>query len=283
MGAQGADGGFPRLDQGGAQDALSLLEAIGAAGAAGFAHAGAERQRPVGDAHNVGESDLGGRARQDEAALAAAQAVQKARLAQIEQDGFEEFGRQAARRGGDLGRAHRRAIRPPAVCSAFGGSYVTFLPALARDVLHQGSAGLGFLYAMVGAGAVAGAYVLTRIPDRFLRATPMLAALALGVSLVAFSQSRHFELSLALAFPCSMSLMLVGGATNSIVQLNAHNSMRGRVMGLYAMSFMGMAPSGALFLGLLAERIGTSATIGLGGLVCLMAAATARRAATKAR
>jgi MFS family permease len=172
-------------------------------------------------------------------------------------------------------QAIRHALLLIAACSAFGGSYITFMPALARDVLHQGSGGLGLLYGMVGAGAFTGAYVLTRIPDRFLRRTPILAALALGLSLIAFSQSRHFGLSLVLAFPAAFSLMLVGGATNSIVQLNAHNSMRGRVMGLYAMSFMGMAPSGALLLGFLAERIGTAATIGVGGVACLLAAATA--------
>ena len=96
-----------------------------------------------------------------------------------------------------------------AVCSAFGASYVAFLPAFARDVLHLGSEGLGVLYGAVGAGALIGAYVLVRVPNRHLAATPIVAAAVFGASLMAFSYSHWFDISVALLLPSSFSLMLL--------------------------------------------------------------------------
>ncbi len=161
------------------------------------------------------------------------------------------------------------------VCSAFGAAYLTLLPAFARDVLHQDSQGLGYLYGGVGAGALLGAYALARVPDRHLMMTPLVAALGFGLSLIAFSQSHIFWLSLLLLTPCSFSLMLLGGATNSIVQLVSRDDMRGRVVAFYAMAFLGMMPWGSLILGFVAEHFGTSLAVTFGGLACILGAAFA--------
>jgi len=157
-------------------------------------------------------------------------------------------------------------------CSIFGAPYVPMLPAIARDALHQGSTGLGFLYGAVGAGALAGAYALMQVPDRHLTLTPVAAALGFGLSLLAFSQSHWYALSLLLLAPCAFCLILLGGSTNSIIQIAAREDMRGRVVALYAASFMGMVPWGALLLGSMAERLGISLTIALGGGACICAA-----------
>jgi MFS family permease len=159
-----------------------------------------------------------------------------------------------------------------AFCSAFGAAYLSLLPAFARDVLHQGSEGLGFLYTAVGAGAFSGAYALARVPDRHLFATPVAAALCFGVSLVLFSQSHWYALSLALLLPASFSLMLLGGSTNSIIQLLSRDDMRGRVVAFYAMGFLGMTPWGALMLGWVAEHFGTGRAVAMGGTICILAA-----------
>ena len=157
-------------------------------------------------------------------------------------------------------------------CSAFGASYLTLLPAFARDVLHQGSEGLGFLYGGVGAGALMGAYALARVPDRHLLTAPVVAALGFGLALIAFSQSHIYWLSLLLLMPCSFCLMLLGGSTNSIIQLASRDDMRGRVVSLYAMAFMGMMPWGSLAQGYIAEHAGTGVAVTLGGCVCILAA-----------
>jgi MFS family permease len=157
-------------------------------------------------------------------------------------------------------------------CSAFGASYLTLLPAFARDVLHQASEGLGFLYGAVGLGALLGAYALARVPDRHLLATPAVAALGFGLALIAFSQSHIFWLSLLLLMPCSFCLMLLGGSTNSIIQLVARDDMRGRVVSLYAMAFLGMMPWGSLVQGFVAEHAGTGMAVTIGGCVCILTA-----------
>jgi MFS family permease len=159
-----------------------------------------------------------------------------------------------------------------ALCSCFGAAYLSLLPAFARDVLHQGAEGLGLLYSAVGAGALLGAYTLARVPDRHLFVTPVAAALGFGVMLVLFSQSRWFGLSLALLFPAAFCLMLLGGSTNTIIQLLSRDDMRGRVVALYAMGFMGMMPWGALALGWLAEHAGSHWAVSAGGTVCILAA-----------
>ena len=172
-------------------------------------------------------------------------------------------------------REIRASIFLIACCSAFGAAYLTLLPAVARDVLHQGSEGLGFLYGAVGAGALLGAYALARVPDRHLLATPVVAALGFGVALLAFSQSHSFWLSLLLLLPCAFCLMLLGGSTNSIIQLLSRDDMRGRVVAIYAMGFLGMMPWGSLVLGFIAEHLGTGAAVAIGGGVCIMAALAA--------
>lgn len=169
----------------------------------------------------------------------------------------------------------RASIMLIAVCSAFGASYVSFLPAFARDLLDQGSEGLGLLYGAVGAGALLGAYVLARVPDRHLVATPIVAAAAFGASLMAFSFSRWFAVSAALLLPVSFSLMLLGGSTSTLIQTLARADMRGRVAALYAMSFMGMMPWGSLLMGWVAGYAGVAMPVAVGGGVCILGAIAA--------
>src|SRR6201999_2760987 len=126
-------------------------------------------------------------------------------------------------------------------------------------------------YGAVGGGALLGAYALARVPDRHLFLTPLVAMASFGISLVLFSQSHLYWLSLALVVPTAFSLMLLGGSTNTIIQLLARDDMRGRVVAFYAMSFMGMMPWGSLILGWIAEKVGTSWAVTVGGTVCMVA------------
>jgi MFS family permease len=66
--------------------------------------------------------------------------------------------------------------------------------------------------------------------------------------------------------------MLLGGSTNSIIQLIARDDMRGRVVAFYAMGFLGMMPWGALILGWVAEHFGTGRAVAMGGTICILAA-----------
>jgi MFS family permease len=162
-----------------------------------------------------------------------------------------------------------------ALCACFGAAYASLLPAFARDVLHQGSEGLGALYSAAGLGALLGAYALARVPARHLFFAPMAAALGFGLMLILFSWSRWLVVSMVLLVPASFCLMLLGGATNSIIQLLSREDMRGRVVSFYAMGFLGMMPWGALVLGALAQHLGSHWAVTIGGVVCVLAAVAA--------
>jgi MFS family permease len=172
-------------------------------------------------------------------------------------------------------RPIRVALMLVAVSSCFGASYLALMPAFARDVLHEGSQGLGFLMASVGAGALGGAYMLSRVHDRHLMLTPVLAAAGFGLSLILFSHSHWLPLSMALLLPTAFCLMLLGGSTNTILQTVSDDHMRGRVVAFYAMAFMGMMPWGSLLLGWLATHIGVGEAVTAGGIVVIASAGVA--------
>jgi MFS family permease len=93
-----------------------------------------------------------------------------------------------------------------------------------------------------------------------------------GISLLLFSSSRYFWLSAALLFPAGYSMMLQMACSNTLIQTMVPDQLRGRVMAVYSMMFMGMAPFGALLGGAIADRAGAPITVALGGVACVMGA-----------
>jgi MFS family permease len=164
-----------------------------------------------------------------------------------------------------------------ASASLFGTSYLTLMPIFARDVLHGGSDALGFLMAAVGAGALIGALSVARVSAVRLPVVPFLAAAGFGAALIAFSQSTSFALSLVLLVPAGFGMMMMGIATNTLVQGTVDDAMRGRVMAYYVMAFIGMVPLSSLGAGALSHEIGAPATLAIGGALTMVAAAVAYR------
>jgi MFS family permease len=170
-------------------------------------------------------------------------------------------------------RPVRALILLLAVVSFAGMPYSVLMPVFADTVLHGGARGLGLLTAATGVGALGGALALvTRRGVRGLGRWIAVAALTFGLSLIAFSLSRRFWLSAALLVPVGAAMIVQMASSNTLVQAMVPNALRGRVMAVYSMMFMGMAPFGALFAGWLAERVGAPSTVRLGGLVCIAAA-----------
>jgi predicted MFS family arabinose efflux permease len=95
------------------------------------------------------------------------------------------------------------------------------------------------------------------------------------VCLILFAHSHVLWLSVALLLPTACSLMLLGGTTNTIIQLSADERFRGRVISHYTQAFLGMMPWGSLLLGFLASRIGIGESVTLGGAVVVLSAALA--------
>ena len=98
------------------------------------------------------------------------------------------------------------------------------------------------------------------------------AATAWGRRLILFSTSRHFWLSSCFLAPAGFAMLIQMGSCNTLVQVMVPDRLRGRVMGLYTMMFVGMAPVGALLAGLIAAKAGAPWTVALGGLTSLAGA-----------
>jgi MFS family permease len=148
--------------------------------------------------------------------------------------------------------------------------YQSLAPYFARDVFGGDSQTLGWLIAAGGFGAVSAMFWLaSRHSVRgLLRLMPLFAATA-SAALIAFSFVHSLALALPLLFLVGMGVMLSAASTNTILQTIVEDRMRARVMSIYMMSFLGIAPLGALAAGALAEHIGPPATLAIGGVLAL--------------
>jgi MFS family permease len=160
------------------------------------------------------------------------------------------------------------------VVSITGMPYAVLMPIFAHRILHGDARALGWLMGSTGIGALAGALMLASRRDlKGLGRWVALAALGFGAGLVAFSFSRIFWLSAAILALCGFSMMIQMGSSNTLIQSMSPDRLRGRVMSVYSMMFMGMAPFGALLAGAVADRLGAPLTVAGGGALSMLAAA----------
>ena len=151
--------------------------------------------------------------------------------------------------------------------------YAVLMPVFADRIFHSGARGLGILMGAAGAGALLGSLALaTRSTLKGLGTWVATACAAFGVALTAFSFSRNFMLSSILLLCAGMAMMVQMASSNTLIQSMVPDELRGRVMALYTMMFMGMGPFGALLAGSIAERIGAPLTVAAGGALTVLAA-----------
>lgn len=164
----------------------------------------------------------------------------------------------------------RSALVLLALVSTMGMPYTVLMPAVARGALGGDSHTLGFLMGGAGVGALGGAfYLASRRTVLGLGRVMAVAACTFGVGLVLFGFSRSFVLSLLIVPVVGGGMMVTMASTNTILQTIVEEHLRGRVMAFYAMAFLGTAPIGSLMAGVVADRIGPTNTIILGGVACL--------------
>ena len=158
--------------------------------------------------------------------------------------------------------------------SLMGMPYAVLMPIFADQILHGGARGLGLLMGASGVGAVIGAIRLAMHPDaNDLGHVVTYAAMGFGASLILFSLSRSFWLSVALLIPVGFCMIVETASSNTLIQTMTPGLLRGRVMAVHAMMFTGMAPFGALLAGTLAHHLGAPVTLVIGGVVCIIAGA----------
>jgi MFS family permease len=166
----------------------------------------------------------------------------------------------------------RGALVLVALLGVFGMPYTTLMPAVASQVLHGGPHALGWLMTAGGFGALGGAAYLASRPSVLgLGRVAAVGSIGAGFALAAFAASHVLWLSLAIMPVVGATFMITTASANTVLQTILPEQLRGRVMSLYTVSFLGTAPIGSLLAGALAAHVGSPATILLGGVGCLLA------------
>jgi len=131
--------------------------------------------------------------------------------------------------------------------SVFGMSYLILMPVFARTILDVGSQGFGFLQSAGG-------------------------ALTFGILVIFFALSKSYPFSLALAFFLGLSSQFYMTTINTILQVNLPDQLRGRVMGIFGLTW-DLMPVGGMIAGAIAEFAGAPVAVAFGGLMVAAMAA----------
>ncbi|MEP6896424.1 MAG: MFS transporter [Chloroflexota bacterium] len=143
------------------------------------------------------------------------------------------------------------------VFSIFGISYATILPAFVEQILHQGALAYGWINTATGFGAITGAFLLAhRISHGRRGLLLVLTNIFFPLILIAFSFTSRYSFSLLLSFGLGLGFMVQFTTINTLLQTRVEDEFRGRVMGLYTLTFFGFSPFGNLLIGFLGEKFG---------------------------
>ena len=180
-----------------------------------------------------------------------------------------------------LGYARTHPVIWPALVlatavSVFGFPYIVLMPALARDALGLDATGLGYLMAAVGAGAVLGGLGLSSFGDLPRKGLVGAAsAIGFGAVLATLTFVRTVHGVALLFFVMGVLQVTCVASLNTTIQIAVDDRMRGRVMSMMMVILFGFITVGSLLLGALGDWIGVPAALATGGVVVVVAGATA--------
>ncbi len=166
--------------------------------------------------------------------------------------------------------ARRRPLVVPllaiaAALAVFGTPAVTLAPLFARRLLSVGPEGLGGMLSAVGLGAAGSALFLASLGDFEKKGRAVVvAASGFALSLVGLGLSRFYPLSLGFLALLGASMSSSASLINTLLQTSAPDRLRGRVISLYALAWLGLVPVGNLQAGAVAERFGAAAALFVG-------------------
>jgi MFS family permease len=160
----------------------------------------------------------------------------------------------------------RNLLLSVGMVTLFGMPYATLMPVFAKNVLHLGASGFGFMMAFNGAGALAGALLVGAMAPYVKRETLIkIGATTFGVALVSLGFVRHVALAVPVLMLCGGAFLVTNSALNTSLQSLTPRRLRGRVMSMFVLMFMGVMPFAGLVFGALAEWTGVAYAIGIGG------------------
>lgn len=157
--------------------------------------------------------------------------------------------------------------------SLAGVPYMVLMPVFARDILHGDALLLGILGGASGLGALGGAvYLAARKSVVGISRALVAASATFGLSLVVFGYSTNIVLSICMMPLIGASMIIQMAGSNTLLQTLADDHMRGRIMSMFTMCFMGTVPIGSLICGVIAQHAGVQATVAGGGVICFIGA-----------
>ena len=152
--------------------------------------------------------------------------------------------------------------------SFFGAPYFAMVPIYARDIFGLGETGFAWMMGMAGAGALFGALFIAYLGDFRRKGWAVLGgSIAAGVCVTGFALSRSLPLSLLFLFGIGFSIVTSVATTNTSLQKLVTDQMRGRVMSMFMLSFMGTMPIGNIIAGTASHRFGAPHTLATGGAI----------------
>jgi MFS family permease len=196
----------------------------------------------------------------------------------------------ARRETGQLREALRYVLATPelrlplvmmAAIGTFSFNFQTILPLVAKLTFHGTATAFAALTTALAAGSIVGALTMGsrgRVDQRFL----IVSGLAFGALTLVAAAAPSYPLMLAALIPVGAASVSFAAGTNSAVQLAAAPEMRGRVMALYSIVFIGSTPIGAPIVGWLSGAVDPRAGLALGGIVAVLTGLVAWGAAHRA-
>lgn len=165
----------------------------------------------------------------------------------------------------------RLIILNMAVLSLFGLGMIVLMPAWAVNILGGDASTNGLLLSARGVGALIGALMVASLGRFKVRGKFMFAgSFILPALMLVFSMVRILPFSLIVLVGIGWGLMVLFNTSNAIVQLHVPDQLRGRVMGIFTLTFFGMMPVGSMVSGQLAARFGEPTTIAFSGILLLL-------------
>jgi predicted MFS family arabinose efflux permease len=156
------------------------------------------------------------------------------------------------------------------ITSVFGMGFITLIPDWAVEILKGGATTNGLLQSARGIGSMLGALIIASLGNFRYRGKLLSFGLILfPVMLLIFAEVRWVPLSLFVMVLVGWGFMVYANLTNNLVQHHVPDELRGRVMGIYSLTFFGLIPIGALIAGTLAEYLGAPTAVVIMSAVCL--------------
>lgn len=159
------------------------------------------------------------------------------------------------------------------ILSLAGLGFVTLLPVWAVDVLGGDATTNGFLHTARGLGALSGVFLIAAIGQTYSKGKLFtIGTFVMPVFLILLSFTRILPASFLALFGAGWGFMVIINLSNTLVQINVTDELRGRVMGIFTLTFFGLLPIGSLINGVIADQIGAPLTVQINAVILLAAA-----------